>query len=71
MKVIQIDLPDGSTSALPFSSTSMFIWAMFEVSAPIGWNVFNIIDKMGSKIGFEMGLSLSRQYVNDVRVSWF
>ena len=47
--IIQIDLPDGSTSTL-------FIWAMFGVPAPIGSIVFNILYKMDSKIGFEMSL---------------
>ena len=56
MKVIQIYLPDGSTSALQFASTCMFIWAMFEAPAPIGWIAFTKIYKMGSKIGFEMSL---------------
>ena len=49
--IIQIDLPDGSTAALPLDDW-MFIWAMFGVPVPIGWIVFNLIYKMGSKIAW-------------------
>ena len=49
--IIQIDLPDSSTKL------SMFIWAMFGVlGVPIRLIVLNKIDKMDSKIGFEMSL---------------
>ncbi len=44
-----------------------------QMPAPIRWIVFNKIDQMDSKIGFEMSKfeTLSRQYVDDVQVSWF
>ena len=49
--VIQIDLPDSR------SKLSMYIWAMFGVlGVPIRLIIFNIINKMNSKIGFEMSL---------------
>ena len=38
---------------------------------PIRWIVFNKIDKMGRKLVLKPVWSLSRQYVDDVRVSWF
>ena len=47
--IIQIDLPYGSTSALP---PCKFIWAKFGLPEPIGLFVFNKKYKMDSKICF-------------------
>ena len=51
--IIQIHLPGGITNLHP----APFMWAMFGVpGVPIRWIVFNKINKMDNKIGFEMSL---------------
>ena len=65
INIIQIDLPNGNTSAL------LLAWLY---GLCVGYQqrlaeVFNIIYKMDSKIVFEMSFMV--QYVEDVRMSWF
>ena len=62
INIIQIDLPDGSTSALPLAYSSgrclgyqRRLAELFFIKM-IKWTVFHKNYKMDSKIGFEMSL---------------
>ena len=58
-----MDLPDSRTKL------SMFIWAMFGILVvPIRSIILNKIDKMDSKIGYEMSL-IAVEGMDTVRVS--